>query len=93
MTYLESTLCMVIFVLIFALAAAIREIKTFQKVAKFDGKANADFNILYHNYLKLSKSNHELILMNQTLIDELKKRNPFYMLKGNGAVIAKYCKN
>ena len=93
MTYLESTLCMVIFVLIFALAAAIREIKTFQKVAKFDGKANADFNNLYHKYLKLSKNNHELILMNQTLLDELKKRNPFYMLKGNGAVIAKYCKN
>ena len=93
MTYLESTLCMVIFVLLITLAAAIREIKTLQKVAKSDGKANADFNILYHNYLKLSKSNHELILMNQTLIDELKKRNPFYMLKGNGAVMAKYCKN
>ena len=93
MTYLESTLCMVIFVLLITLAAAIREIKTLQKVAKSDDKANADFNILYHNYLKLSKSNHELILMNQTLIDELKKRNPFYMLKGNGIVMAKYCKN
>ena len=93
MTYLESTLCMVIFVLLITLAAAIREIKTLQKVAKSDGKANADFNILYHKYLKLSKSNHELILMNQTLLDELKKRNPFYMLKGNGVVMAKYCKN
>ena len=93
MTYLENTLCMVIFVLIFTLAATIREIKTLQKVSKSVSKANADFNILYHKYLKLSKSNHELILMNQTLLDELKKRNTFYMLKGNGAVIAKYCKN
>lgn len=81
MTYLESTLCMVIFVLLITLAAAIREIKTLQKVAKSDGKANADFNILYHNYLNLSKSNHELILMNQTLIDELKKKKSFLYAK------------
>ena len=93
MTYLESSLCMVIFVLLFALAATIREIKSLHKVAKADGKANDDFNNLYHKYLKLSKNNHELILMNQTLLDELKKRNPFYMLKGNGVVMAKYCKN
>ena len=93
MTYLESSLCMVIFVLLFALAATIREIKSLKKVAKSDGKANAEFNNLYHKYLKLSKNNHELILMNQTLLDELKKKNPFYILKGNGVVMAKYCKN
>ena len=93
MTYLESLLSMVIFVLLFALAPTIREIKYLHKVAKADEKANADFNNLYHKYLKLSKNNHKLTLMYQTLLDELKKRNPFYMLKGNRVVMAKYCKN
>lgn len=93
MTYFESALLLTVFILLFAIAAAIREIKYLQKIAKYDGKANADFNIIYDKYMKQSKNVHELILMNQILLDDLKKIKPFYMLKANGVKIAEYCKN
>lgn len=93
MTNLEYYLSIVVIVLLAALCAAIREIKNLQKEIKSDGKANADFNNLYHKYLKLDRDRHELILMNHNLLDQIKRNKPFYALKANDQIIAYYCKN
>lgn len=93
MNNFEFSLFIVALVLMTALVASIREIKNLQKEVKSDGKANADYNIVYHKLLKAEKDRQELILMNQNLLDEIKKIKPFYALKANQQIISYYCKN